>query len=120
MSINLVQHLVRNWVVRCFGTEQANSAKVRALRLLEEAVEFAQSVGVANHKAQELVDYVYSRPPGEPSQELGGVGITFLAATSALGYNATDIISDELDRILDKPVDHFAKRNQTKLEAGFA
>jgi hypothetical protein len=73
MHIGVAQRDVMEWVKRCFG-DQANDPGVRALRLAEEAIEFAQAVGVDRVKLQQLITYVYDRPAGNPAQELGGVG----------------------------------------------
>jgi NTP pyrophosphatase (non-canonical NTP hydrolase) len=120
MSLPLIQTLVDDWVLRCFGPEQRSDSQVRALRVNEEAVEFAQSVGVDKALLHQLVDYVYDRPIGVPTQELGGVGITFVAACNALDADASEVIEAELRRILSKPTEHFTNRNKQKLEAGFA
>jgi hypothetical protein len=107
------------WGTACFGADHMSDKKVRALRLLEEAIEFAQAVDVDPRKCSELVDYVYSRPAGKPTQELGGVGVTWLVAASALSVSAALALETEIARISQKSPAHFAKRNQQKIEAGF-
>jgi NTP pyrophosphatase (non-canonical NTP hydrolase) len=114
-----VQMIVADWCVRCFGTEHAFDTHVRALRLAEEAIEFAQSVLVDTEKLHSLIDYVYSKPAGQPSQELGGVSITLLAACSSAGVEISEVLEAELKRILAKSPEHFANRNQVKVDAGF-
>ena len=107
------------WGVECFGAEHMADKKVRALRLLEEAIEFAQSVGVPEGKCAELAAYVYSREPGIPVQELGGIGVTWLVAADALNTSAELALETEIARISQKPPSHFTARNQEKVEAGF-
>lgn len=113
------QDVVTQWAIRCFGAEHVYDPKVRAVRLVEEAVEFAQSVGADPAQLQGLVDYVYNRAPGKPVQELGGVGVTLLAAASAIGANAEVVIAEEIARVLAKPEKHFTLRNQGKIDKGF-
>ena len=48
----------------------------RALRFLEESQELAQSLGVTREQALQLVEYTWSRPVGEPPQEVGGSLVT--------------------------------------------
>lgn len=112
------QDRVVEWGTKCFGVEHMSDPKVRAMRLLEECIEFAQAVGVSRLKAHCVVDYSYERPAGLPFQELGGIGVTFLAAAHAVDFRASDALEREIKRVESKPVEHFAKRNQEKLEAG--
>jgi hypothetical protein len=107
-----LQHRVTAWATRCFGRDHVFNQRVRALRLLEEAAEFAQSVDAPIEKCHALVDYVYSRPPGKPEQELGGVGVVLLTCASATGVMLDDGIEA-------KPPEHFTQRNQAKCDAGF-
>jgi hypothetical protein len=107
------------WGTECFGAEHMADRKVRALRLMEEAIEFSQAVEAPIEQCRKLVDYVYSRPPGKPTQELGGIGVTWLVAAAALGESAAEALRCEMERIAKKLPSHFAKRNQQKLDAGF-
>jgi hypothetical protein len=117
--INESQKKLVAWGTECFGADHMTDSKVRALRLLEEAIEFAQAVGVDPRKCSELVEYVYFRPAGNPVQELGGVGVTWLVAAEAIGCTAESALEAEIDRISQKSPSHFAQRNQQKCEAGF-
>jgi NTP pyrophosphatase (non-canonical NTP hydrolase) len=118
-DLNEQQRKLVVWGTSCFGADHMADTKVRALRLLEEAIELAQAVDVAPEKCTELVAYVYSRAKGNPSQELGGIGVTWLVAAAALGWYASDALAAEVERISQKPPSHFAQRNQQKVEAGF-
>ena len=46
-----------------------------------------------------LVDHVFSRPPGEVGQELGGVGLTVLALAETVGLSADQEERAELWRV---------------------
>jgi hypothetical protein len=113
------QQRVVEWGIRCFGVEQMDDPKVRGLRLVEEAIEFCQAVEADSEKLHKLIDYVYSRPAGKPEQELGGVGVTWLAAARSIGTSAEDCLDVEIARIFTKTPEHFAARNQNKVDLGF-
>jgi len=104
VSVNLpamvdgYQRLVRTWTEKCFGTPTLEPIE-RGRRLLEEAIELAQSVNVPAEQARQLVDYVYGRPVGEPSQEVGGVMITLAILCNGLGINFGEEALRELTRI---------------------
>lgn len=114
-----LQKRVIQWAIACFGMEHVYDTKVRALRLLEESIEFAQAVGVPYDQAANLTAFVYSRPAGDPDQELGGIGVTFLAACESRFKDATAITRKEVERVESKPREHFTQRNQSKIAAGF-
>lgn len=119
MARDFRQATVGNWAVRAFGELEAKSLPQRGIRLLEEAAEAAQSTGVSKDMAIQMIEYVWSRPAGALSQEMGGVGVTLLALAEAILLSADACESDEVARVLSKPVEHFAQRNATKNEAGF-
>jgi hypothetical protein len=112
------QQQIYSWCIAAFGHTEATSLPQRGLRLLEEAAEAAQAVSVDLAIAHHLLDVVWSKPPGEIGQELGGVGITTLALAAAAGLSADEEESREATRVLDKPLVYFAKRNQAKNDAG--
>jgi hypothetical protein len=118
-QLNEFQKIVYDWAVACFGLAHVQDRTIRGMRLLEEALEFAQAVNVPMEKCREIADYVYSRPAGEPSQELGGVAVTMLAAASSIGVHAHDVVQAEVSRVLAKSPEYFAARNQTKVDLGF-
>lgn len=78
------QDRVAAWVETCFGESSDPRRKTRrAHRFAEEALEFLQSIGIPKEHVLQLVDYVYSRPEGDPVQELGGVMVTLCGAATA-------------------------------------
>lgn len=81
------QSQVREWTTECFGTEAAMHVVDRSHRFTEEALELAQATGTTREDAHKLVDYVYDRPTGEVSNEVGGVLLTTAALCTALGIN---------------------------------
>lgn len=107
------------WCAAAFGVEHQSSIPQRGLRMLEEAIEAYQACGCPEDQAHKLVSYVFSRPVGDLSQELGGIGLTVLALAAAAKLNADDAEKKELDRVLAKPLEWFAARNKVKNDAGF-
>jgi NTP pyrophosphatase (non-canonical NTP hydrolase) len=107
------QQQVRDWGLNAFGDSFLNRAG-RARRVVEEAVELAQATGVDKLDILRVVDHVYSRPVGEVNQEVGGVAVTLLAYCSVIGASADALERREIDRILNKDVEHFRKRDAEK------
>ncbi|CDZ25765.1 Hypothetical protein NGAL_HAMBI490_05990 [Neorhizobium galegae bv. officinalis] len=98
MSGNSFQQRVWQWVVACFPPHSHADARERTHRFLEEAVELAQANGCSRQDAQDLVDYVYSRAPGDRAQETGGVLVTLAALCNANGVDMQEAGERELDR----------------------
>lgn len=110
-----VQRTVIEWGTRCFGAEHMHDKIVRAARFLEEAVELAQAVGLPKDHAARVLNYVYSRPPGDPAQEMGGVSNTQYALAGALSLSVAECEEREIARCLSKSPEHFAQRNIDKI-----
>jgi NTP pyrophosphatase (non-canonical NTP hydrolase) len=118
-----ISSLAFQCAVRAFGRDHVGDKKVRAMRLLEEAVELAQALDVPREKLDKVLDVVYSRPKGVPEQELGGVAMTFAVICRTFGTELEWELERELDRELDRVrwqslLKHFTKRNQEKLDLG--
>lgn len=104
--------------VRAFGSEHMNDPRIRGLRMVEEAVEAAQALGVERAEMHDLVNIVYDRPPGDVIQELGGTLLTTAVLCRIFGVSIEDVFLTEVRRVLNKSPDHFAKRNQEKMDLG--
>lgn len=102
MQMKDFQTKVAFWVHRAFGDETAMDKVERHHRFLEEALELAQSTGCTKEEAQELVEYVYNRPAGEPTQEVGGVMLTLAALCHSHDMWMDDCGWDELNRVYEK------------------
>ncbi len=93
------QQRVFEWMMACFSMEVCRDRQERNHRFLEESLELVQALGCTSSEAHQLVDYVFTRPVGEPHQELGGVMVTL----AGLCYpNDLDLIEDgdrELKRV---------------------
>lgn len=93
------QLMVADWCAECFGAMTADDVVERNWRFLEEALELVQSLGGSAEEAHELVDYVFGRPAGEPTQELGGTLVTLAALAAANRLSMQDSAEAELARI---------------------
>lgn len=96
------QQRVWPWLLKCFGVEIANDKTERNHRFLEEALELVQSLGCTQEEAHQLVDYVFSRPVGEPFQESGGVMVTHAALCLANDLDMHSNGETELARVWTK------------------
>lgn len=96
------QQRVQPWMLACFGKEIAGDADERNHRFLEESLELAQACGCSAQEVHQLVDYVFSRAPGEKAQEVGGVMVTLAALCLAHGLDMHAAGEDELAQIWEK------------------
>lgn len=92
------QKRVASWLIDCFGSEVGLSKDERTHRFLEEALELAQAGGCSRTDASVLVDYVFSRPVGDISAEVGGVLVTLAGVAEAHGLDMDDAGETELVR----------------------
>ncbi|HFT6991359.1 MAG: hypothetical protein KH046_00615 [Stenotrophomonas maltophilia] len=67
---------VSEWMDQCFLPSLYSDMTERGDRLLEEVLELLQAHGYDKARVPTLVDYVFSRPVGDPAQEVGGVMVT--------------------------------------------
>jgi len=113
------QAVVFRWVRDTFG-RISDDRDERARRVLEEAIELVQAAGLSQRDASAMVAHVYSRPPGDVRQEVGGLGITLLAFAHHREINADAEEVNEFLRVIDTPVSFFRKRQNAKAAAGIA
>ena len=93
-----LQDRVGRWVEAALGTSVAMNPHLRNGAFIEEAMELVQSLGLTRNDCLQILDMVYSRPPGHPPQEVGGVMITLLALCNAHRFGANDLAEIELER----------------------
>lgn len=87
-----------DWAMQTFDVAHVQNTYVRACRFGEEALELVQALGVTKEDALKLVDYVYGRPVGEPSQEVGGVMVTMAVLCFAADLKMDECAERELAR----------------------
>jgi NTP pyrophosphatase (non-canonical NTP hydrolase) len=115
--MNALARIAWNWGAACFGLEHMHDPKNRSIRLVEEAVELCQAVGVDAELIKTIVDDVYVKPPGEPLQELGGCLVTASVMAYTLGMDPEEVLEKEVTRVVLMPKEHFTRRNQSKRTA---
>lgn len=94
------QGRVAGWMLECFTPAIAADTLERADRFIEEALELAQTEPqFTADRAHALVDYVFSRPVGEPHQEVGGVMVTLAALCGPNRLDMMGCAETEYDRI---------------------
>jgi hypothetical protein len=93
---------VDDWIMACFGIEIGADRAERNHRFLEEALELVQANGCTRSEAHQLVDYVFSRPTGQITQEVGGVMLTLSALCTATGTDLATAAETELARVWSK------------------
>lgn len=111
-----MQFRVWQWVTSTFGLPTADDVRERSLRFVEEALELAQSLGMSDSTAHGLVDYVWGRPAGEPTQEVGGVMVTLLALAEQYGIDVFTAALTEIARIETPDVIEKCQRKQAQKE----
>lgn len=113
------QMQVLDWVRKVFGDEVAFDRRERACRVLEEALELAQSAGVTVSDARELTTYTYGRPVGDPSKEVGDLTLTLAAFCGAADLPLIQLARDELQRVQQPEViEKIRAKQATKPGAG--
>ena len=107
------QERVAPWMQECFGPEISSDMVERCDRYLEESLELVQSVGYTRERADMMSDYVFSRPLGEPTQEVGGVRVTLAALCLAAGIDQDECADIELAQIWTK-IPQIREKQRTK------
>lgn len=116
--MKIIYEIAYEWGVRCFGLDHMLNPQIRAIRLLEEAIETAQALDVPITQALQAVHVVYNRPSGNYYQEIGGTIMTAAILAKSLGYDPDDVVVSEIKRVLALSPEHFKKRNQEKISLG--
>ena len=93
---------VDEWLLSTFGEKVTINAEERNLRFLEEALELLQSLGLSKDQLISMINYVYSRPVGNPNQEVGGVFICLLALCNTHSIDLFKSFEEEITRCWNK------------------
>lgn len=104
------QARVDDWIQCCFGPAIGADRVERNHRFIEEALELVQSGGCTASEAHQLVDYVFGRPVGEMTQEIGGVMNTLAALCNAHDIDLDEAAETELRRVWAKSDEIRAKQ----------
>lgn len=114
------QQELADLVERIWGRANLINVAERVARLVEEAAELAQAEGLPFEFVLRIVRHVYAKLPGDPAQELGGLGVTLLAYAASKGLSADACEAAEVRRIRGLSVEHLRARHQAKADAGIA
>lgn len=93
------QHRSGTWVREAFGRNSLEDPIERAQRLLEEATELAQAVGLPASQARSIIADVYAREPGDVDQEVGGLMVCVGALCEGLGVELAVATEREMSRV---------------------
>lgn len=96
---NELQAEIERWCQECFGDEKTYNIVERCNRVIEETTELMQSLGIPEEAMISQVRHVYSRPVGEPSQELAGTQVCLFALAAALKIKLFPVTEEEVARI---------------------
>ena len=97
--MSIFSRLACAWAVRSFGRDHVINVP-SGLRIVEEAIELCQAVGVPQDKVDLCTDTVYKRPPGDPLQEIGGILLTtnIMCASGTMGVAGGAVEPDDLQK----------------------
>ncbi|BCJ91734.1 hypothetical protein IZ6_24690 [Terrihabitans soli] len=110
-----------DWAIRALGHAVASNPRERVLRVLEEAIELAQTEGVNQDVIDATVNRVYSRPVGHAPQESAQVLLTLSSYAACKGYHLEAMAEAELAMVEDKlssDPHYFAHRQAKKAGLG--
>ena len=88
------------------------------MRVVEEAMELAQSVGCSMLDVDVISEHVFSRPVGNVGQEHAGVMVSLLASATANGLLLEDVTKVEIERIWAVPLETILEKQKMKNRAG--
>lgn len=114
------QYRVNVWIRKCFTPRVVEDVLERGDRFLEEALELLQATDYPKERVALLVEYVYGRPVGEPSQEVGGTMVTLAALCVATNINLDTAAEAEITRIEDPEIMWKIRRKQASKPHGSA
>jgi hypothetical protein len=112
-----IQPTLVKWVESRLG-KKAMLRMERARRFIEEAVELAQAVGLAERDVKLIVDHVYGKPKGRIGQEIGGVYTTLVTLAQASNCDAHICALMECDRIHTLSPEKFQNRQKQNIKDG--
>ena len=81
-----------------FDNHTISDPQERGMRITEQALELAQSVGMTHAQAHRIAADVFTRPAGETTQEVGGVMVCLAALCNATQIDMDDAAYREIAR----------------------
>lgn len=114
-----LQNVILTWAANTFGSV-AYSPRERALRLVEETIEVAQTEGLGPNDIRKIVERVYEREPGDLGEEIGSVAMTLAALAQNAGYDVETELLMQFERCLCRSQAEWDKRHSEKVDRGTA
>lgn len=111
--------MILNWAKSTFGPVAFDPAE-RAARLLEEAAEVAQAMGVKPEVARAIVGRTYSRPVGEVDKEVGGVLVCAYSICALIGKSPAEALYEECNRVTGRDRSEWVAKHEEKVKDGTA
>lgn len=85
------------WMERAFSADPTDQDERRD-RFAEESIEVAHALGITREDHHRLVDYVHSRPLGDPAQEIGQAEFTLACLADFISVDMIGQAERELAR----------------------
>jgi NTP pyrophosphatase (non-canonical NTP hydrolase) len=120
LGVDVAQKSVHDWVRGAYGASAADDRVERGLRLLEEACEAAQVLGVEYPTAVAVVRRTFERASGDVAQELGQTMLTLFSAAECVGVDVRAALREEYERVRSKPDEYWRERYEAKVREGVA
>lgn len=117
MKHSVIAKLILHWCKSTFG-EVAMDPHERALRMIEEAAEVAQGIGVPLDILQRTVTRTYQRPADDPKKEIGGLLVTVYGLCARLEIDPQEALEIEVERILNKDPQFLRDKHNLKVKDG--
>jgi hypothetical protein len=105
-------------ITATFSVKNMHDPWERSMRVVEEALEFAQANGLTETIVVMLLRRVYSRPEGSKLNEAAGLGVTLLAWCRCHGVVLDDLLLTEMSRIAGMDREKFRAKQREKARAG--
>lgn len=99
--MNKFQKIAEDFLKRTFNKKIIYSKEERAYRFLEESLELVQSLDIPKDKVLEFIEYVYNKPEGYPSKEIGDVQITLACMCVGLGIDLEEVSYERMRAALE-------------------
>ncbi len=111
--------LLLNWAKTTFGPVALDPPE-RAARVVEEAVEVAQCLGVSKDILHRIVDRTYARPVGDLFNELGAVLLCTYSLCALIESNPMELLFREANRVTLRNPEHWKAKHDAKVADGTA
>lgn len=102
------------WAEGVFDHDVIHDPAERGRRVLEEALELAQALGVSDYDARTLMAHIYTRTPGQPGTEIGDVMVALAVAATQQNITLEAAGEHALARCITRGADEILERHKRK------